>query len=394
MRIPLILLTSLCLVQTLQAQWTYPSGVAYYNGNVGVGTTTPRGKLDIWGGTLFVTGSDVVGTLVAGAQSGNAYLGCNALTNAICITPAGNVGIGTSGPQATFSLGAANGKRLLVYDGSSGGVQAGFGVDMSGTGRELSVFHSTSDGVNGDISFGKRLENSGAYTEAMRITGSGNVGIGTTSPSSPLTVFGSSSSLSLFKLPSTANAWLSVANNTGQVNLGVGATTPHAYLWSSTGKLFIGDDGNPTLFVDNMANGNVGIGTQDTKGYKLAVNGNAIFTKVVVKAYSSWPDYVFQPTYRLRPLSEVEQYIKEYGHLPEVPSAEEVEKNGVDVGDNQAALLKKIEELTLYVIEQNKKIGDQQQKQVASDQQIKLLLNKVAQLSELLENKANKQHKL
>ncbi|MBO9203828.1 MULTISPECIES: hypothetical protein [Niastella] len=101
--------------------------------------------------------------------------------------------------------------------------------------------------------------------------------------------------------------------------------------------------------------GNVGIGCHDTKGYKLAVAGTAIFTKVVVKSLP-WSDYVFNTTYRLRPLSEVEQFIKTYHHLPEVLPAEEVEKNGIDVGDNQATLLKKIEELTLYAIEQEKQI--------------------------------------
>jgi hypothetical protein len=247
------------------------------NGNMGVGTTSPRGKIDIWGGALYATGSDFTGTLVAGAQSGFAFLGCNSLTNGIAISAAGTIGITTTSPQALFSLGGGTlvGKKLLVYDGGPGSVQAGFGVDMSASAsRELAVFHSTSDGVNGDISFGKRLESSGAFTEAMRITGAGNVGIGTT----------------------------------------------------------------------------------DTKNYKFAVNGSAIFTKVVVKAYSNWPDYVFHANYRLRPLSEVEEYIKQYHHLPEVVSAEEVEKNGLDVGDNQATLLKKIEELTLYMIEQNKKI--------------------------------------
>src|SRR5581483_1350595 len=53
------------------------------NGNMGIGTTTPRGKQDIWGGSLYVTGSDVNGTMVAGSQSGIAYLGCNTLTNGI-----------------------------------------------------------------------------------------------------------------------------------------------------------------------------------------------------------------------------------------------------------------------------------------------------------------------
>jgi hypothetical protein len=185
----------------------------------------------------------------------------------------------------------------------------------------------------------------------------GNVGIGTNVPTNPLTVVTGADEMAYFKNPSTANVRVVVANNTGQVNLGIGATTLHPYLWSNTNSFFIGSDGNPTLFVSGMGNGNVGIGTEDTKGYKFAVAGSAIFTKVVVKPYP-WSDYVFYTNYRLRSLSEVEQYIKQHHHLPEVPSAEEVEKNGLNVGDNQATLLKKIEELTLYVIEQNKKIED------------------------------------
>jgi len=205
----------------------------------------------------------------------------------------GNVGIGTTAPQASLSLGATNGKRMLVYDGGSTGVQAGFGIDMSGTSRELTLFHSTSDGTNGDISFGKRLENTGNYTEMMRILG----------------------------------------------------------------------------------NGNVAIGTADPKGYRLAVNGAAIFTRVVVKLNTNWPDYVFHPTYRLRPLSEVEQYIQQNHHLPEVPSAEEVKKDGLDVEDVQAIMLKKVEELTLYLIDQNKKMEVQGQKLLELEQRIKALQN-------------------
>ena len=186
-----------------------------------------------------------------------------------------------------------------------------------------------------------------------------NVGIGTSSPSFPLTVEETNTNpfanIASFKNNAASNTWLLVANNKGQVNLGMGSSVVGGYIWSSTDKFYIGDDGNPALYVDKMANGNVGIGTLDTKGYKLAVNGSAVFTKAVVKAYP-WPDYVFHSNYRLRPLSEVEEYIKQHHHLPEVPSAEEVKKNGLDLGDNQAALLKKIEEMTLYMIEQNKKI--------------------------------------
>ncbi len=98
-----------------------------------------------------------------------------------------------------------------------------------------------------------------------------------------------------------------------------------------TGGVSFGDGlGNIVARVEGNGgawfNGNVGIGTTDTKGNKLAVNGTAIFTKVTVKPYSSWPDYVFHTSYSLRPLSEVEQYIKQYHHLREVPTAAEVEK--------------------------------------------------------------------
>jgi hypothetical protein len=125
--------------------------------------------------------------------------------------------------------------------------------------------------------------------------------------------------------------------------------------WEATPMLFDMDAPNGSFVMDEA--GQIGIGTLYPKA-KLAVNGDILAKKVKVTQLG-WADYVFQPNYRLRPLSEVEQYIKQYHHLPEVPTAEEVEKNGVDVGDNQVTLLKKIEELTLYVIEQNKKIETQ-----------------------------------
>lgn len=108
------------------------------------------------------------------------------------------------------------------------------------------------------------------------------------------------------------------------------------------------------------ADGTIGINTVDTKGYQLAVNGNVIVTKLVVRKYENWADYVFDSSYKLASLNSLEEFIKKYKHLPGIPTAEEVSSNGIDIADNQAALLQKTEELTLYIIDLNKKIEEQQ----------------------------------
>ena len=96
--------------------------------------------------------------------------------------------------------------------------------------------------------------------------------------------------------------------------------------------------------------------TGGTVNGNLNVNGIITTNKLTVLPgqVGTWPDYVFSKKYQLRTLSELEEYIKQFQHLPDVPSANEVEKQGVNVVDNQASLLRKIEELTLYIIELKK----------------------------------------
>lgn len=94
-------------------------------------------------------------------------------------------------------------------------------------------------------------------------------------------------------------------------------------------------------------------------GCKLAVNGVVKATEVNVAAVSNWPDYVFSEGYQLRSIEEVESFVEENGHLPGMPSAASVSKTGVSLGDMNAKLLEKIEELTLYMIDlkkENKKL--------------------------------------
>lgn len=140
---------------------------------------------------------------------------------------------------------------------------------------------------------------------------------------------------------------------------------------------------NNTERMRISSNGSVGIGTtQIGTGYKLYVEGNIRARKVRVDN-SAWPDYVFEKDYSLMPLSELEQFIQQNRHLPGVPSAAEVHKEGVDLGSNAAIALKKIEELTLYAIEL--------QKQVEAHQKAILEMQKKMQLQEkavdVLENK-------
>jgi len=109
------------------------------------------------------------------------------------------------------------------------------------------------------------------------------------------------------------------------------------------------------------SSGNVAIGTIDPQGYMLAVNGSIIGTAMTVKSFSNWPDYVFKPAYKLAPLSEVARYISINHHLPEMPKASDVEKDGLNLGQINQTLVKKVEELTLYLIEKDKQIESQQQ---------------------------------
>ncbi|PWL29972.1 hypothetical protein [uncultured Roseivirga sp.] len=108
------------------------------------------------------------------------------------------------------------------------------------------------------------------------------------------------------------------------------------------------------VFDIQATTGNIGIGTSSPTE-KLSVDGTVLAKKVRVSiAGADWPDYVFSPNFELRSLQELETYIKANQHLPEVLSAQEVEDNGLDLGDMDATLLKKVEELTLYLIQENK----------------------------------------
>lgn len=261
-------------------------------------------------------------------------------------------------------------------------------VLTSGSGLELYGASSNGEGYinaydrTNNAPKNLRIQQGGGNT-IMNAVG-GYVGIGTASPSTYLSVYKSTASLIYGTYPSTevnnpntsgsARSLIALKSGTaiatGVAGL-VGGLESNAssntgqYLWvktyASSYPVYIGFSQSDLM----IKSGNVGIGTTDTKGYKLAVNGSAIFTSVKVELYANWSDYVFEPAYKLRSLQSVEEYINQYKHLPDVPSATEIKENGIDLGQNQALLLKKIEELTLYLIElkkENEQIKDELQK--------------------------------
>jgi hypothetical protein len=126
-------------------------------------------------------------------------------------------------------------------------------------------------------------------------------------------------------------------------------------IWSED-VLYLNDFSDKNVSICPKGSGNVGIGTVDTKGYKLAVNGSVICTKLVAKPTSTWPDFVFAKTHKRATLAEVEQYIHTHGHLQDMPTAQQVAEQGVDVGEMNRLLLQKVEELTLQLIELNKTV--------------------------------------
>ena len=124
-------------------------------------------------------------------------------------------------------------------------------------------------------------------------------------------------------------------------------------------RFYIGFDAQApwtsTAGIQILANGNVGVGTINPLA-RLAVNGNILATEIKIKTDINVPDYVFDPDYQLPTLSSIEDYVKKNRHLPEIPSAADIQKDGVDLTAMNLALLKKVEELTLHMIDKDKRI--------------------------------------
>lgn len=388
-----------------------PNGdnIFYYNGAADViFKYPPRGS----GGRAFVhadgntlslnfgsdfSGGTRIGNDVYFKDGGNSYI------------YSGNFGIGTSSPltkldvRGNISVWGQNSSNTedhgqIFFENSNHGVRR--------IGNIVDIF--TSGGDESGITFTPRSYNSStnSYSNmlaAMKISANGNIGIGTNNPTKKLEIF--SNSTTALKIATTYPN-----TNTTEIHLGGSAdftksaiiSAPNAAGWYRQDLFFCLANGNNTSSVelsdaamviksyDSGKFGNVGIGTINPDE-KLTVKGKIHTQEVRVDLLGPLvPDYVFAKDYKLKSLQEIEDYIKQNSHLPEIPSAKEIEKNGLMLAEMNMSLLKKIEELTLYSIEQNKKTEAQAKEIEAQSKEIETLKDLVLRVTNIEKELAKK----
>jgi hypothetical protein len=283
-----------------------------------------------------ITGSKVPVTVIAGAP-----------TNSLFVASSGKVGFGNASPVLNLHITATDTPAIRQEQTSGGGFTA----------QTWDIGANEANWFVRDVTGGSRLPlriRPGAPTSSVDISATGNVGIGTASPGAKLDVQQAAGGDLLRVFTTDANSFPQIVFQNA------------ARTWRFQND---GTDGNKFKIRDSTAaadrfaidsSGNVGIGTSAPTS-KLEVNGGDIRVTggsfiddgVTVVA----PDYVFESDYNLMPLNELSNFIQTEKHLPNVPSAKDVKAHGVNLSQFQMRLLEKVEELTLYTLDQHSQIS-------------------------------------
>ncbi|WP_234859282.1 tail fiber protein [Aquimarina aquimarini] len=274
----------------------------------------------------------------------------------------GNVGIGTTTPNSKFEVGVKHdhNQKEEMRIGSY------WQNKFIGLGFQYSLNHV-------GITSKHIVEHHGEKEYKSISLLHGKVGIGTTTPNSKFEV-GVKHDHNQKEEMRIGSYWQNKF-----IGLGFQYSLNHAGI---TSKHIVEHHGEKEYKSISLLHGNVGIGTT-SPDMKLTVKGNIHAEEVKIDLNVPAPDYVFKEDYKLRSIEEVENFIKENSHLPEIPSAKEFEQNGVMQAEMDMSLLKKIEELTLYTIQQEKKI----QKLERENEELKSLSNRLTEIEKLLESK-------
>ena len=374
--IALILIFAYASLFAQAGEWEDNTGISTWtNGKVGIGTTTPNELLHITDdGNPKILIEDTLGDnqvgirykstsyeWIAGLHGGAnkfkiSQSGGFGTNDYLTIDGDGKIGIGTTEP----------GKNLEVNS-----ADANFGIKITSSDQYAGITFSdntSTDDYNAIYADGNNIGfEVNNIQNAMYLHASGHIGVGTTTPNE------------LLHIADSGNPKILIEDTLGNNQVGIRYKTT-SYEWiaglhGGVNKFKISQSSdlgtNDYLTIDS--DGKVGIGTTSAGSYKLAVNGSIGAEEIEVK--QDIPDYVFEKKYNLRSLDELENYIEAEKHLPDIPSAKEFEGKSVPIGKMQEKHLQKIEELTLYLIDLNKRISKLEEENNKFKKQLSVLEN-------------------
>jgi hypothetical protein len=306
------LLTLLFFNSTSFAQWAVDANNVNASntntGNIGIGTTSPIGKLDIRGQT---------------------FIGTNDLV------------LGSAGSFVQIDQAAANGNTYTQIRAFSNG---------------------------GNTSSDLILQSAG-----------GRVGIGTSNPTEKLDVAGNMLLRNMSNAPGSGSSISFSSYDSAHPGPKIRSYLDNAEGPKSQSRLILSSYGLGAYNNElTLYNGNVGVGTITPKE-RLSVNGSIRATEIKVES-ENWPDYVFKPSYKLASLNEVKAYINKNQHLSGIPSKIEIAEKGLSLGEMNKLLMKKVEELTLYLIQKDGQLSQQAAQIIAVNAKLELLNRRIRKI--------------